>query len=227
MQEHIQMLRQTPLFAGIPEEDIEKLSSCLGCKRAAFSRDEVVWLADDEVTACGVVLSGAVRAESISHFGSRSVLARHGVGAVFGNILMSTPDPRSPVDIIAAADTEVFFIPFRGLMASCANCCDGHDRLRLNLLGDIARQYWALSQRIKYLSSKSLRAKLSWFLLDRSKDAGSATFSTGCSRADLADILGANRSALSRELSRMKEQGIIDYYRDTFKILDFSRLEGD
>ena len=92
------------------------------------------------------------------------------------------------------------------------------------LVGDVL---WAQRQRTLYLSAKSLRQRISMRLYDEYRRTGSLTFSLGGTREDLADFLGANRSALSREIARMKEEGILDYYKDTFRILSLEKLTKD
>ena len=116
----------------------------------------------------------------------------------------------------------VLFLPFRQIMGGCRECCPAHARLRENLIGEIAQKYWAQRRRLGYLSASSLRGRIAMYLLDRAGDA--ATFSLGLSRENMADYLCVNRSALSRELARMKQEGLLDYYRDTFRLLDTEAL---
>ena len=208
------------LFRGIPEPDREGLLACLDPQRREYRRGEALWLAGDAVTACAVVLSGRVRAESVSAAGARTVTAIHGPGALVGDVLMATPGVRSPVDVFAASDAAVLFIPFRRIMGGCARVCPRHARLRENLLSEIAEKFWALRRKIGYLSLRSLRGRIAARLLDEAARTGTDTFSLGGTREDLADLLGVNRSALSRELGRMRADGLIDCYRDSFRLLD-------
>lgn len=213
------------LFRGIPAAEREALLRCLGARRAACGRGESLWLTGDAVACCGVVLRGRVSAESVTGSGRRTVIAVHGPGAVFGDVLMATPGGRSPVDVFAAEEAEVLFIPFAGLMGGCEKCCAAHARLRENLLAEVSEKFWELRRKIRYLSAPTLRGRIALRLLDAAARAGSGTFSLGCTREDLADLLGVNRSALSRELSRMRREGLIDCYRDGFRLLDRAALE--
>lgn len=221
-----QNLASCRLFHGIGPEDRRALCACLGGRRGEFRRGERVWLTGDPVSGCGVVLRGGVRAETVSESGRRTVTAVHGPGSVFGDVLMATPGGRSPVDLFASEEgTAVLFLPYLGIMDGCAQCCTRHARLRENLLAEISEKFWELRRKIGYLSVRSLRGRIALRLLDERARTGQATFSLGCGREDLADLLGVNRSALSRELSRMREDGLIDCYRDSFRILDPAGLE--
>ena len=216
-------LLRCPLFARIAPDDVFALTECLGAAERRYERDEALWLTGDAVSACAVVLSGGVRAESLLPSGERSLTAVHGPGALVGDVLMATRDKKSPVDVIAAQNTAALFLPYRAMMASCAHACERHALLRENLLAEIAEKYW-LRRRAEYLARHSLRARIAAFLLDAAADAGGNTFSLGMRREDLAAYLGANRSALCRELSRLRAEGWIDCCRDSVRLINTAAL---
>ena len=202
-----------PLFARIAPNDVFALTECLGAAERRYERGEALWLTGDAVSACAVVLSGGVRAESLLPSGERSLTAVHGPGALVGDVLMATRDKKSPVDVIAAQNTAALFLP-----------CERHALLRENLLAEIAEKYWRLRRRAEYLARHSLRARIAAFLLDAAADAGGNTFSLGMRREDLAAYLGANRSALCRELSRLRAEGWIDCCRDSVRLINTAAL---
>lgn len=217
-----EVLRSCGLFAGIDQPGLERLLGCLEAECAHYDKNAILYHAGQPVHACALVLSGAVRAEAVNAAGAHTLMAWHGPGALVGDVLMSTPGSLSPVYVIAAEPTTVLFLPFRQIMGGCGECCPAHSRLRENLIGEIAQKYWAQRRRLGYLSVGSLRGRIAMYLLDRAGDA--STFSLGLSREHMADYLCVNRSALSRELGRMKQEGLIDYYRDTFRLLDREAL---
>lgn len=209
------------LFAGMDGAQAEALLACLGGQRMDYEKNAVLWRAGQQVRACAVVLAGSVRAEAVQADGARTLVARHGPGGLVGDILMATPEGVSPVYVIAAEPVRVLLLPYSAVMGGCAKCCPAHARLRENLVQEIARKYWAQRTRIGYLAIGSLRRRIAAFLLDRWPGG---SFCLGLSREDMADYLCVNRSALSRELGRMRRDGLIDYYKDTFRILDEAAL---
>ncbi len=209
-------LRSCGLFAGIGGRELEKLLGCLGADTGCFEKNALLYHPGQAVSSCALVLSGAVRAEAVNGAGEPILVAWHGPGALVGDVLMATPGSVSPVYVMAAEPTSVLFLPFRQIMGGCPLCCPAHSRLRENLIGEIAQKYWDQRRRIGYLCNASLRGRIAMYLLDRSE--GAATFSLGISRESMADYLRVNRSALSRELARMKKEGLLDYYRDTFRL---------
>ena len=191
-------LLRCPLFARIAPNDVFALTECLGAAERRYERGEALWLTGDAVSACAVVLSGGVRAESLLPSGERS--------------------------LTAVQNTAALFLPYRAMMASCAHACEHHALLRENLLAEIAEKYWRLRRRAEYLARHSLRARIAAFLLDAAADAGGNTFSLGMRREDLAAYLGANRSALCRELSRLRAEGWIDCCRDSVRLINTAAL---
>ena len=211
-----------PLFAGIGSRERARLLTCLEAEQRTYEKGAVLFQLKQTVSACALVLSGTLRAETVNAQGDHTLMALHGAGALVGDVLMSAPGSTCPVYVIAAEPTEVLLLPFHRIMGGCRECCPAHTRLRENLIGEIARKYWAQRRRLTYLSTPSLRSRIAMYLLDQGK--GAATFSLGLSRENMADYLCVNRSALSRELTRMREEGLLDYYRDTFRLLDVEKL---
>ena len=206
-----------PLFAHIAPKDVFALIECLGAAERRYERSEALWLTGDAVSACAVGLSGGVRAESLLPSGERSLTAVHGPGALVGDVLMATRDKKSPVDVIAAQNTAALFLPYRAKQSR-------RDSVLLRCCAEIAEKYWRLRRRAEYLARHSLRARIAAFLLDVAADAGGNTFSLGMRREDLAAYLGANRSALCRELSRMRAEGWIDCCRDSVRLINTAAL---
>lgn len=217
-----EVLHSCALFAGIGEREGERLLTCLKAERQHFEKGAVIFHLGQPIPACALVLSGSVRAETVNAQGDHTLMALHGPGALVGDVLMATPGGTCPVYVLAAEPTAVLLLPFHRIMEGCAACCPAHTRLRENLIAEIAQKYWAQRRRLTYLSTASLRSRIAMYLLDRS--AGTAAFSLDLRREDMADYLCVNRSALSRELARMKGEGLLDYYRDTFRLLNIQAL---
>lgn len=213
------------LFTGLDEAERRRLCRCIGARTTRYRRGETLWQQGDTVTRCGVVLHGRVRAESVWDSGQRRVLGSHGPGGVFGDVLMARGERQSPVAVVAAEDTLVLFLPYEGILHGCGENCAAHRRLRENLLEEISEKYWALRRRLDYLSRRSLRSRVAARLLEAAREAGTDTFTLPGSREELADELGVNRSALSRELGRMSREGLLEVYRSSFRLLDKAALE--
>lgn len=208
------------LFQGISQDELNSLLICLHAQTVFLEKNAFLWRIGDNVDACALVLSGSLRAESVDDTGEPNIMATHGLGALVGDVLMATPQSRSPVYVVANEDCKLLILPYRHIMSGCSKCCLSHTRLRENLMGEIAQKFWFQRRKAAYLSQRSLRKRIAMYLMDESRSRGSTTFSLGITRENMANLLSVNRSALSRELSRMKSDGLIDCYRDTFRILN-------
>ena len=102
-----------------------------------------------------------------------------------------------------------------------------HWKLLQNWLETISGKYFSLDCRLELLCCKSLRGRICLWLLEQRDQTGSDTFTITMTRAELAAYLNCDRSALSRELSRMQEDGLIELFRSTFKLLDPERLANE
>ena len=138
-------------------------------------------------------------------------------GGVFGDVL-SGSSLASPVTVMASVPCEVLLIPYERLLLSDGS--PAHQQTLRNLVRTISDKYFSLSRRIDLLVLKSLRAKVCAYLLSEAERAGSLTFSIPFSRIQLADYLNCDRSALSRELSQMQRDGLLDTYKSSFKLLE-------
>lgn len=204
------------LFANIAENDVLSMTLCLKAYTKKYKKGSVILLAGDEVSEMGIILSGEAEAYRENYDGSRLLISLLKTSDLFSEILLPG-DSKNPLTFIAKTDTEIMYIRHDRLLTTCKNACQCHHKLLQNLLGTVSSKYWDLQTKIKYLTTSSLREKILEFLKDCSKGK-KGTFDIPYDRDEMAEYLNADRSALSRELSRMKKDGIIDYKKNMFTI---------
>lgn len=145
-----------------------------------------------------------------------------GPGGVFGDVLGGS-SLSSPVSVVATVNCEILLIPYEQLLLSDGS--SARQRVLQNLVRTISDKYFLLSRRIDLLVLKSLRAKICAYLLSEAEQHSSLTFTIPFSRIQLADYLNCDRSALSRELSLMQKERLLDIYRNSFKLLEPEALK--
>ena len=222
MENYLPLLQSTSLFAGLEAEALRVLLGEVGAVLRTYSRGETLVLAGQSNRRVGVVLSGAIEAYHSAASGVRLPISQMGPGGVFGDVLGGS-SLSSPVTVVASAPCEVLLLPYERLLLSDGS--PAHQRVVQNLVRTISDKYFSLSRRIDLLVMKSLRAKVAAYLLSEAARAHSLTFSIPFSRIQLADYLNCDRSALSRELSTMQKEGLIDTYRSSFKLLEPDALQ--
>ena len=176
------------LFDGIRPEDRSAMLTCLGAQTKTVRKGEFLVLAQDEVRYIGVVLSGEIHMIHEDRWGDKAVLAVIKEGGLFG---------------------ETF------VCATILQACPFHHRLIENMLHLIAAKNAQLMEKLEIVSKKTLRKKLLTYFSFQSEKAGSPTFTIPVTRSQLADYLCADRTAVAREMSRMKEEGLIDVNQQT------------
>ena len=215
-------LLSASLFAGLEPSAVAAFVKEARCRLQSFPRGTILLSQGDSVAAAGLLLSGKIKAYRLDRQGEEHLQNVLGPGSTFGDVLMATDKGRSPVTVETTEDARVLFVPFDSIMAAPGAF---GNQLRINLLHELSARYWALSRKVRYLSERSLRGRIALFLLDAAHDQGGATFTLPMTREAMASLLGVNRSALSRELSRMEKDGLLAVYRGSFRLLDRAGLE--
>lgn len=217
----LQILSSTHLFSGFSEEALRALCAALRPSVAELPRGRVLWRMGEQVTQAGIVLSGRIEAWHYSASGHADLAAVHEAGGVFGDVLMSAQTVGSPVELRTAADSRIFFLSLASLLVLCA-AGGGEDCAHLleNLLREVSEKYWRLQRRIQRLSIPDGRRRLADFLCAQ----GAADFTLPISREQMARQLGMDRSALSRLLGRLRDEGLLRWDRSHFVLLDPAAL---
>ena len=219
MKEYIEEFKKMPLFKGIKEEEMEPMLTCIGGKVKQYKKGSIIPLANEPVKYVGILLSGKVHMIKEDLWGSKTILAIMRQNEVFGETFACGSRPDSAVTFLAAEDTNVLYLPFRKVLHSCNLSCIFHHRLIENMVTLIADKNWQLMEKVEVTSKKTLRDKILTYLSLQAQKNGSKYFEIPLGRIELAEYLCADRSAMTRELANMKEAGLIDYEKNTFRLL--------
>lgn len=214
-------LRSCPLFKGLPDEELPAALSFFHASVKSFRKGDYLKTpgTGGALTFFGLVLSGTVLVYMDDLDGNRMVMASVGEGMTFGESLCFLGKP-SPVYIQAGSDARVLLMDCKSLRGKNPSLAPGMtEKFRDAFLGMICERTLAMNNRIQVLSKLTLREKILTFLSEMPEAASGKPFIIPMDREDMAAYLGANRSALSRELSALKKEGVLDYYKNTFRIL--------
>ncbi len=113
---------------------------------------------------------------------------------------------------------DVLFINYDGISHPCTKACAFHQQLIQNMLTMISEKAVDLSERVEVLSQRTIREKLTCFFLQMAGRQKSESFTLPFTMVDLADYLSIDRSAMTRELKRMKEDGMIEINRRNIRL---------
>lgn len=216
MKEMLSVLRTSGIFSGISEEETEKMLHCLEVRPETFQKDEYILRAGDRVEAFGLVITGKVMIIQEDFWGNRNILAAVGAGHCFAETFACSPGAVLNVSVIAETNVQVLFLNVKRILTTCPSTCSHHNRMIRNLLSELAEKNLRLNEKITHLGQRSRRAKILSYLSAEAQRHGSAEFDITFSRQQLADYLSVDRSGLSMELSRMQEEGLLEYRKNHF-----------
>ena len=198
------------IFHDITNAEVDAMIQCFRMRRGEFAPGQTICVYGESGGEVGVLLRGEAELVRFDNAGTRTILERLETGGVFGESLAFTPTLGDCVEVVSAAGSEVLFMEYSHIMKRCENACAHHSKLVQNMFRLVAEQTRRLSQRVEVLSRRSIRDKLMcWFQLRRLA-AGADSFTLPFTLSALADYISADRSAMMRELKRMKEEGLVE-----------------
>ena len=213
------------LFSGISEAELSSMLYCLNPRQFSYEKNDCPARAGELFTSLGIVLSGELSVVKERIDGSRMVLTQIRPGQMFGEMVAFSATKIWPNTVCATEKSEILFLSPEKITTTCGNACIGHRSLVNNLLGILSDKALHLNKLVEYISYKTLRGKISALLLEQYRQTGNKTFTLSFDRNHLAEYLNVSRPSLSRELSRMKEEGLLDYHKSSFKLLNLEKLE--
>lgn len=209
------VIAESALFVGLDEKSTLEALEFFGAIKKEFKKNESICEIGEPFFNFGLVLDGIVQVLDYDLQGERVIMANVASGATYGESLCFLEEQSSPVLVTASTDCTVLLLNCKRLRGEgCEN-----PALRERFISMLARRALSMNDRIQILSKLTIRDKLMTYFSQCAKEAGSRTFSLPLDRESLALYLGVNRSALSRELSNMQRDGIIEFYKNSFKIL--------
>jgi CRP-like cAMP-binding protein len=212
------VVKSNPLWSGIGLKGFESIILCMDGRTRKFKKSAVILMSGDEATHIGMVLSGGVRVIGESIDGNSTILTELSESDIFGEVFACAGIDHIPVSIIAARPCEILFINYKKIATSCSSACDFHRKLIENMLKLIARKSLELNQKIEILSKRTTRAKLRAFFDEQRGLA--KKFTVSLNREEMARYLCVDRSAMSNELGKMRDEGLIRFNKNAFELLD-------
>jgi CRP-like cAMP-binding protein len=219
MEKYLPVIQTCHLFEGIEPSDLPVLLDCLAATRASFEKNSFIFMAGDPARSVGVVLSGRAHILQEDYWGNRSILTWIERGGLFGEAMACAEIPRLPVSVIAAEASDVLLINCGRIVAICPSACPFHARLVKNMVRILANKNVTLTQKIEHLTRRTTREKLLSYLSEQADRAVSDSFEIPFNRQELAEYLSVDRSAMSNELSKMRDENLLRYRRKYFELI--------
>ena len=219
MKKYIPVLRKTKLFAGVGDDEINSMLSCLGARLCTYKKGEYVFRQGEHISDISVLVEGNLHIQKDDYWGNRSILGQIAVGEMFGEAYVSPENSTLLNDVVATLDSAVIFFYVKRIITTCLSACRFHSIVVQNMFFAISEKNRKLVQKLGHMSKRTTREKLISYLSEEAKKQNSANFTIPFNRQQLADFLSVDRSAMSNELCKMRDEGLIEFEKNCFKLL--------
>lgn len=209
-----------PLFKGVEYDEARLVLNCLQAEIKNFPKNTTVLEIGEKTNYIGVILEGSVLTEKTDFWGNRSILNKITVGDVFAESVCCSETVSSPINAVTAVNCVIMFIDYKRIITTCSSSCVFHTKLIENMLGILAEKNIMLTAKMEYLTRRSIKEKLLAYLSDCSQRAKSMEFDIPFNRQQLADFLAVDRSALSKVLSDLRDEGVLEYKKSSFVLYE-------
>ena len=216
MKEFFPTLHAAALFSGISDDELATMLSCLGARIDTFPKGSRLLRAGEAVDEVGLVLAGSALIMQEDIWGNRNILSKAGPGQTFAAAFACAPGSVLNVSVVAETPVTALFLDVKRILTVCPSACAHHSRIIRNLLGELAEKNLRFGEKLTHMGQRTTRSKLMSYLSAEAQRRGAVEFDIPFSRQQLADFLGVERSGLSLELGKMKQEGLLDFHKSHF-----------
>lgn len=216
MKNFIPILKDTKLFAGVTEHEIYLMLNCMQAQKSQYSKGEYIFHQGDCMKYISILAEGSVYIQNDDYWGNRSIINAIGAGEMFGEAYIGTETDTFMNDVVAAEDCTVILFDANKILETCSFSCHFHNMVIRNLFLAVSEKNKKLIQKLSYLSKRSTREKLISYLSEQAKKHNSNSFAIQFNRQQLADYLSVDRSAMSNELCKLRDEGLIAFEKNRF-----------
>ena len=219
MKKYISTLKRTQMFAGVKDDEIDAMLSCLGARLYTYKKGEYVLRQGERLSDILVLAEGNLHIQKDDYWGNRSILGQISIGEMFGEAYVAPESGALMNDVIATEDSAVLFFDVKRVLTTCPSACRFHSMVVQNMFFAISNKNRKLVQKLGHMSKRSTREKLISYLSEEAKKQNSSYFTIPFNRQQLADFLSVDRSAMSNELCKMRDEGLLEFEKNQFKLL--------
>jgi len=209
------------IFKSFNMDSIKNLLSQINYKINLYSKDTIIAYEGDNCFNLGIILEGSIEVKKLFVSGKTVTITKLLPSDIFGEVVIFSDMNKYPSTIIASDNCKILFLSKIDIIKLCSI----NTNILNNFMGLLSNKILMLNKKLKNLSYETLRQKVSSFLLENYYLNKKYMFQISSSRKEMAEALGVPRPSLSRELINMREDKLIDFHKNTFKILDLNNLE--
>lgn len=216
MQKFYQQIKNSPLFFGMTDLELDKMLKCFNAYIKKYEHGDVIIRQGDNVSKIFLILDGKVNIEKETYWGRRIIIQKLYANDNIGLSLVASKNTEANINALCIDNAVVLVLNYEKCSTMCQNACSHHSALIRNLFKILSKENIELIEKIENISQKTIRDKLLTYLSNESQKNRKNSFEIQFNRQELADYLNIDRSALSFEMSKLKQEGVIDYCKNKF-----------
>jgi CRP-like cAMP-binding protein len=215
-----QVLLSSPLFRGISGDELTTLFQSINHYFKQFRSGELLAQAGENVDKAMLLVTGRLQGEMVDFAGNSLKIEELDPPQMVAAAFLFGSQSRFPVYLSAITDGKILVIPKKDFISMLSL----EPRVMVNYINIISGKAQFLSGKITFLSLKTIREKIAYFLLQKMKNNSNDLIIIEQTQTHLADLFGITRPSLSRSIQEMEKQGILTWSRESVKILDLVKL---
>lgn len=221
MKQVLPVLKQCILFKNLNGEQLENILDKNTFKISSYNKGDVIAIEGDDCNSIGIVIKGKIEISRIFASGKTVTMDRLQPNRIFGEAIIFSNFHKYPATITSTEKSEVLFIFKEQLLKICSE-----NNIVLNsFMSLLSNKILMLNKKVKVLSYKNIRQRIASFILEEHRKQNSLYIKLKVNRKEMSEELGIPRPSLSREMMNMKDEGIIDYDKNSITINDLEVLE--
>ncbi len=219
MEQYLEIIKNCILFKNFSDSEIISFLNNINAKISTYKKDEFIIKTNDKPNEFGLLLSGSANIQKLDFNGKLNITSNIDVSELFGEAFVYADVNKALVSVCCTEDCTVLLLNKNNISNLAHSDIELFKKFNENMLKCMSKKLVNLNRKIDILTGQNIREKILGYLDSLSEDSKKSTIEVPFNREQLADFLCVNRSSLSRELSKMKEEGIIDFYKNSFKKL--------
>lgn len=218
MKNYYNILKNTTLFAGVNDEELTAMLGCLQAQKQQYKKGDYIFRQGEAIHTLAVLVEGSLHIQKDDYWGNRSIINILKAGDIFGEAYVAPINGTLPNDLVATKNCTILFLDVNRILTVCSHACKFHTLVIQNLFFSISEKNRTLMQKLGYMSKRTTRDKLMSYLSDEAKRQKNRTFEIPFNRQQLADFLSVDRSAMSNELCKLRDEGLLIFKKNQFTL---------
>lgn len=217
--ENLKSIKKFLIFRDIEDKDTIALLRCLSARIVSYKKGEMIINRGDRIDYLYIIVNGCARDTITEVNGNVTTIIDYREGDIIGLETLFSTRKTFQTDITANEDSNILLVDVFRTINPCNNYCPRHVKLMNNMISLLAKQNNKLANRVKELTKSSTKDKVLCYLNNIKSTIKKDEFNIPFDRQELANYLGVERSALSKELSTLQKEGKIEFHKNHFKII--------